>query len=902
MAGTYVTGTPDFGARLRHQRAAAGLTQAELAHRAGLSVRGVSDLERGLRSPRTTTRHRLATGLGCSPAEMGATDAPPVSTVESAIPPPPTPLFGRDDEISRVRDLLTRPEVRLVTLTGPGGVGKTRLALAVAAEMEKTYRDGVCFVPLASIDDPCIVAASIARALGIHPARGRLEAELIASLRPRQTLLVLDNFEHVVAASSSISELLGQAPMLRVLVTSRTALRLQMEQQLAVEPLVLPDMNQACSRDEVAASAAVRLFVSRAKAVVDDFALTETNAPLVATICRRLDGLPLAIELAAAATRLLSPAAILDRLDAHTPLPIPANRDQPARMRTMHDTITWSHELLSPEDQVLFRRLSVFTGGFTVEAAEAIAGDGQAVDWPFDGTIRIPTALALERLASLVDQSLVQRATTTDGTVRLHMLETIREFGQAQLHASGELDTIQTRHAAWCIELAESGMSPLVGSELTARLHRLDAERANLHAAFAWLAGDGDPAQGLRLVWALWGYWRIRGHQPEDRAWLERLLQRARENPIPTRLLADVLYGSAWLAIEQGDDGRALAFAAESLAVARVLADGIAIAQALGPRGTVARLRGEFAAALALHHEAKWHQERGQQLSGVAISLHYLGTIAEDQGDLGAAERRYGEALAIQRNLRHPRHIAVVLSSLGSVALHRGEAETAMARIDEARNLFRQLGEKRGTAQTLDALGTLARRRGDLAAAWPCHQESLVLWQRLHDPGGLVRWLEIAAALLDAVGDRFGSIAALSAATTARKMMRRPRPPILQRDYDAVLAAFRDTLDEQQVNDAWSEGEHLTLETACTRAKKTLDVLIRRIEARDSAKREPFGLTTREADVLHLVAQGCIDREIAANLCISPRTVQSHIASIFRKLDVNTRTEAATVAVRQGIV
>ncbi|MGI8642605.1 MAG: tetratricopeptide repeat protein, partial [Thermomicrobiales bacterium] len=618
------------------------------------------------------------------------------------------------------------------------------------------------------------------------------------------------------------------------------------------------------------------------------------NAAAIAQICRRLDGLPLAIELAAANIRLLSPEAIVHRLEDHAPLAATGSRDQPARMRTMRDTIAWSHELLSRPDQVLFRRLSVFTGGFTLEAAEAVAGDSEP-------TGQMPTAHVLERLASLVEQSLVQREITADGEVRFHMLETLREVGLEQIQEHGEGDDIRNRHMLWCLALAEADISGITGPEVGARLRRLEAERANLHAAFAWIVDYGDAGAALRMGWAMWAYWLICGHQPEEDYWLDQILQRARRERGRTRLFADVLYGAAWLALSLGDDRRATALGEESLGIARQLHDDDAISQALGPLGVVSRLQGRYDRATTIHHEAKRHQERREGPEGVAFSLQYLGNIAEDQGDLDQAEHLYQEAIAIQRALEHPHRVALALTGLGRVALHRHDDQTALTYCEDALGLYRELGEKRGIARTLDAIGVLARRRADHAEAWRCHRESLTLWRELHDPGGLVPWLEIAATLLDALGDKAVSARIFGSAAAIRQQVRRPRAPALDAEYEPAIASLRAKLGDRQFDATWAGGQRLTLDRASTEACHALNRLIDHLDAIAPVVRQPFDLTSREREVLHLLARGCTDREIAEQLYISPRTVQSHVASIFRKLNVSSRTEAAATAVRQGI-
>lgn len=753
-----------FSELLKSYRVAAGLTQEELAERAELSVRGLRYLEQGLRHPYRDTLERLAGALDLSPQDRRVLVAagrpsrvPSEGATGNALPVSPGPLIGREREVAMAAALLRREDVKLLTLTGAGGVGKTRLAVEVARQVRASLHAGVVWVPLAALRDSALVPSAIAQALRITET-GELRDVLITSLLNREMVLLLDNFEHVAEAARFVSELVSACPGVKALVTSRIALRLRVEQELPVSPLRLPDATYQTSIYAVAANPAVDLFLRRAQAIYPELTLTEGNAAAVAEICRRLDGIPLALELAAARIRVLSPQAMLKRLEHRLSFLTGGGPDLPARQRTMRATIVWSCDLLQSAEHMLFRRLCVFVGGCDLSAIEAVCNAS--------GDLQVDVLDAVEALQR---SSLLHFEETADEEPRLVMLETVREYALEQLALSGEEAELRERHLDYYLSFVVASPEHFLSPAQGRWLNRVEREHDNLRSALRWCIEQSNAEMGLRLTAALWPLWYVRGYA-EGRLWLTTVLALPGAGK-PTAPRAASLLGSGQLALAQGDYAAARALSQESVDLYRSLGDERGACEALLVAGFATRVQEEYDAARALLAEALMISRATEHSFVTAATLHHLGIIeAETQGNYATARRLLEESLATYRALGLQRFIALVLFSLG-------DAVRADKEYSRARDLFREglaamleVGEKPGIAGALDSFAHLATDEGAAERA--------------------VRLSAAAARLRDTTGTHDG--------------------PVAERNRERWLAAARLVLGDKCFGAAWAEGERMT--------------------------------------------------------------------------------------------
>ena len=854
--------------------------------------------------------------------------------ISGYVPLPVSPLIGREQEVKDICTRLQRPEVRLLTLTGTGGVGKTRLGLQVASELEHFFADGVYFVPLAALSDPDLVTLTIAQTFGIKEARGRQPFDLLKGLlREKHLLLVVDNFEQVEEAAPNLSELLDACSRLKIVVTSRAVLHLQSEHVFPVLPLVLPDLKHLSDDEDLEHYAAVTLFLQRARAVKPDFQMTNSNKQTIAEICVRLDGLPLAIELAVARMKILSPRALLERLEHRLQLLTGGASDASARQQTLRNTLTWSYELLNPDEQQVFRRLSVFVGDCTLKALEQVCKE-------VDG----PKLSVLDAVESLLDKSLLQQVEQEGDEPHLRMLETIREYGLETLTARGELEATRQAHAAYYLAFAEEAEPKLLGAEQDSWVNRLEQDHENLRAALDWSLEHADEhvETALRIGGALWRFWWAHGYLTEGRNFLERALRADRGAKATVR--AKALNAAGILNGLQGNYAQAKQFCQESLVLFRALGDQQGVATALQMQGQMAGWQSKFAAARSLAEEALELSREAGDKWGIASSLDTLATVALNRGEYVKSYSLAQEALALSREVGDRAHIAHSLWLLGVLILYQSDYARAHAMLTESLTLsqaandkrgiadafvvlgyvaffqggyaamapplekglalHREIGDQRGIASGLYGIGWLALGRGDYAQARAAYEESVMILKDLEHQWFLALSLEGLACTVAMHGQVAWAARLCGVAEMLRASIGASMPPAARIIYEQAVAAARTQLGEEDFTAAWAEGRKMTVEQVLIARGPLLKAEQAPLPSPPSPAPAlyPNGLTRREVEVLRLVAQGKTDEQVGQDLTISPRTVSTHLTSIYGKLNVSSRSAATRYAIDRHLI
>jgi predicted ATPase/transcriptional regulator with XRE-family HTH domain len=849
-----------FGQWLKQQRKHFDLTQEELAERVGCSYITIRKIESAERRPSRQVAYLLADLFNVPPGELDAfiafargsdnpTPSPPAVSGHHPtgnLPSPLTPLIGREEIVVMLCDMLAREpqdgEVRLLTLTGPPGIGKTRLSLQIAANLLGSFPDGVWFVELAALVEAKLVVSTIGSALGLKESGGIPILETLKEhFRNKHLLLVVDNFEHVTDAAMDVSQLLASGKGVKMLVTSRTPLRVRGEREYSVPPLTVPDPKRLPVPEKLKQYEAVRLFIERAQAVNSDFEVNDDNAPAVAGICVDLDGLPLAIELAAARVKMLPPNALLTQLSQRFKLLTGGARDLSARQRTLRGAIDWSYDLLDEGARQLFTRMAVFRAGRTLEALDSVCN--------YDGHLQVDL---LDGVQSLLDRSLLQQRQGSDGEPRFWMLQTIQEYAKEKLEGSGEAEALARAHALYFMKLAEEAEPRLRGAEAGRWLNTLDDEHDNFRTALRWASapdelansgkmivsrGEGEPTErveiGLRISGAICRFWDIRGHFGEGREWLGELLgllgseeQAGLERSPAGRTMPEQiglqtareksLEGSALLAIRQADYSTARSLLEESLVVGKALGDKLGIANSLRAMGTMAHVQGDYSTARSLHGESLALMRELGDLWGIANSLNNLAILTHEQGDYSTARSLHEESLALMRELGDLLGIANSLNNLGNVAVDEGDYTFARSRLEESLAIRRALGDKRGIAIALHNLGDLALRQRDYRTSRSLLEESLILRIELKDKWGMAYSLAGLGRVVVAASVADGGVERGAKVLGAVEAIVQSMGAVLERgyrlSYEEAVAFARSHLGEEAFERVWQAGRAMSLE------------------------------------------------------------------------------------------
>jgi non-specific serine/threonine protein kinase len=789
------------------------------------------------------------------------------STLLGRLPAQPTPLIGRESDIAAIRREILDGDGRLLTLSGPPGVGKTRLAIEAAAGLEHAFEHGVFFADLSPVRETRLVASAMTRALGIwETGRGSARATLETFLHDRELLLVLDNFEQVVDAAPYLADLLAECPRLALLVTSRAALRVRWEQELVVAPLELPDRARSATVPQLLTNPAVALFVDRAETTCPGFALSDQSAQAVAEICIRLDGLPLAIELAATQVKLLLPSEILAQLSDASTMGAPRRlalgvltggaRDLPVRQRTLRDSMKWSYELLSPPQQEAFRRLAIFPGSFSLGAAAAVVGEEHHDPH---------TALS-----DLIDNSLVRREPATDGALRFRILQTLREYGLEQLEACGEGETTRRRLAAYFVAFAQQALDGLWGPDQAVWLERMEADLDSVRAVLEWSAAPfGDLEAGLIVAGDTCRFWDMRGYFAEGRARLGSLLARADASPGPrssdhvTRAEVFVRLAAGFLAFAQGDFQTSTAHIDRALPMAEKIGFTFGVTTSLVGLASMAQIRGDLPAATELLDRSLANARKTGDGPSLYHTLYWQGEVARSAGEYDRAVSLIEESLVLTRRYGNPWLVATALFSLGHVALVRGDPAHAAALFGESLTMRHPLRDQLGIALSVEALAWVAAAN---------HQA------------------ERAARLFgaaDGLRERIGASVEVG----------------WMSHHQQFLERTGRMLDEATFAARWSDGQAMAPDQAIALALATdVSASPSAVTADPTrATRPPGGLTEREVEVAALIARGLTNRQIAGELVVARGTVANHVAHILDKLGFHTRAQIAGWAVEHRI-